>query len=308
MATRQTSRQELRRELRRELRQAFRLTLRWSFRLALPLASRLGLSAVALGLGASFASAHEFWLQPHDWKIAGQGQIIADTRVGQGFKGSPQSYLPNFFRRFEIALGDRVEPVEARLGDMPPVDMPALGDGLNVLIHETTDLTLTYSEWEKFVAFARHKAFDGALETHAARGLPDTGFVEAYSRYAKALVAVGDGAGSDRAYGLETEIVALDNPYALDPADTAVRVEVLYQGAPRQGAQVELFEMAPGGNVSITLHQTDAQGRASLPVRAGFAYMADAVVLREPGQDLAARTGAVWETLWANLTFAVPGG
>jgi len=34
--------------------------------------------------------------------------------------------------------------------------------------------------------------------------------------------------------------------------------------------------------------------------------MADAVVLRRPDSDLAREKNALWESLWANLTFAVP--
>ena len=52
--------------------------------------------------------------------------------------------------------------------------------------------------------------------------------------------------------------------------------------------------------------QTDDNGVATFPVRPGYSYMVDAVVLREPSDRLAEQFGAVWETLWANLTFAVP--
>ena len=75
----------------------------------------------------------------------------------------------------------------------------------------------------------------------------------------------------------------------------------------RADAQVELFEKAPGGAVEITYHRTDARGIAMLPVRPGHAYMADAVVLRAPSAALAAERGVAWETLWAELNFAVPG-
>jgi hypothetical protein len=43
---------------------------------------------------------------------------------------------------------------------------------------------------------------------------------------------------------------------------------------------------------------------ATVPVTAGHAYMLDAVVLREP--EGVSNPGALWESLWANLTFAVP--
>ena len=52
--------------------------------------------------------------------------------------------------------------------------------------------------------------------------------------------------------------------------------------------------------------KTDAEGRATVPVKPGYRYMLDSVVLREPAPDLAAGRDVVWESLWANLTFAVP--
>ena len=51
---------------------------------------------------------------------------------------------------------------------------------------------------------------------------------------------------------------------------------------------------------------TDSEGRVTVPVKSGHRYMLDAVVLREPSANLAEATGAVWESLWANLTFEVP--
>jgi hypothetical protein len=57
--------------------------------------------------------------------------------------------------------------------------------------------------------------------------------------------------------------------------------------------------------LKITLHRTDADGIASLPVK-GFSYLVDAVVLREPTAELAAEAEIAWETLWAALTFGVP--
>jgi hypothetical protein len=40
----------------------------------------------------------------------------------------------------------------------------------------------------------------------------------------------------------------------------------------------------------------------NIPVKSGHEYLLDAVVLRAADPD----DGAVWETLWAALTFAVP--
>lgn len=251
------------------------------------------------------ASAHEYWLQAHEWQIEPGDEIVADIRVGQKFKGSTYSYFPRSFVRIEDIAGSQAQPVTGRAGDIPAIRLTDAPKGLNVILVATSDTTLTYHEGEKFTAFVEHKALGDTLERHAARGLPEKGFKEVYSRYAKMLVSVGAGEGADRVVGLETEIVALANPYTDDLAE-GLPVKVLYRGAPRAGAQVELFERAPDGEVSISTHLTDAGGIALLPVRAGHVYMADAVLMREPAPAKAETSGAVWESLWANLTFAVP--
>ena len=65
------------------------------------------------------------------------------------------------------------------------------------------------------------------LARHAARGLPELAFREAYTRYAKSLVAVGAGKGSDARVGLKIEVVAGANPYT-DDLSGAMPVQVFY--------------------------------------------------------------------------------
>jgi len=251
--------------------------------------------------------AHEFWISPEAYVVAPGSSISAAFRVGENLKGSAYSYIDRNAAQLRAVWDGGDAPISARMGDRPAIKELAapLSDGLVVLVHETTDSTLTYREWEKFQNFAKHKDFPDAIARHRARGLPETGFKESYRRFAKALIAVGDGAGADRVTGLETEIVALKNPYT-GPLDDGMRVRVLYQGDVRPDAQVELFEKAPDGTVTVALYRTDEQGEVVFPVQAGYEYLVDAVVLRDTGND-DLEAGAVWHSLWASLTFAVPG-
>ncbi|MBC56983.1 MAG: hypothetical protein CL814_08605 [Confluentimicrobium sp.] len=250
------------------------------------------------------AEAHEFWLSPEQYQVAPGAPIRADIRVGQNFKGAAYSYVPINVARFDIVTGGVITPVTARMGDRPALSTAMPGEGLIVIVHETTDTMLTYSEWQKFADFVTHKAFPDALERHAARGLPRTGFRESYRRFAKSLIAVGDGAGQDHAVGLETEIVALANPYT-DALPAGLPIQALYQGAPRQGAQIEVFEKAPDGTVHTVFLTTDANGHTDVPVKPGHEYLLDAVVLRDTGND-DPKAGPVWRSLWASLTFRMP--
>lgn len=261
------------------------------------------LCAIAVCAVPFSGSAHEFWIDPQAYQVPVGGTLVATLRVGETFKGSEQSYLERNFERFDLTCDGVLSPVPGRSGDRPALNVAVPQEGLCVVIHQTRDYTLTYREWQKFVNFVEHKDFEGVLEAHAERGLPESDFVELYSRYAKSLIAVGDGAGSDAVVGLETEIVAEANPYT-DDVSAGFPIRVLYNGEPRADAQVELFARPTEGEVEVTLHRTDANGRVTLPVLPGYAYLADAVVLRplEPKDG----DGPVWESLWASLTFAVP--
>ncbi len=266
-----------------------------------------GAVVVAALVSMSAAEGHEFWIDPHSFSVAPGDNIVADIRVGEAYEGSAYSFFPKNFRQFGLVQGADTVPVEGRLGDRPALNQTPPGEGLLVVLHETADNKLTYSEFPKFEKFVTHKDARWTLETHADRGFPTEGFAEAYSRYAKSLIAVGHGRGRDRVLGLVTEFVAEANPYTDDLTD-GLPVALFYQGEPRSDAQVEVFEKAPDGAVEVFLVRTDQDGRAVVPVKPGHRYMLDAVVLREPEQALADAGGVIWESLWANLTFEVPNG
>ncbi|UWQ21876.1 DUF4198 domain-containing protein [Jannaschia sp. W003] len=254
--------------------------------------------------------AHEFWIAPERYQVSEGEGVVAAFRNGEELEGSSLSYVPARAARYDMIVGGETYPVPVRIGDNPAFRVEGLPDGLLTIVHETSDALVTYREkdgrsgWERFLGFAEHKDFPDAEAEHLARGLPQEGITERYRRYAKALVAVGSGMGEDRATGLRTEIVALANPYT-DALAGGLPVRVLLEGEPRADAQVELFARAPDGSVEVTLHRTDASGVAMLPVAPGHEYLADAVTLL-PVEEGAA-DGAMWETLWAALTFAVPG-
>ena len=254
---------------------------------------------------AGSVSAHEFWLEPLAYQVPSDGRLEAEIVNGQDFEGVELSYLPQRFVRFEQIAGPRGLPVQGRLGSRPALNAAPLTEGLNVVIYQSTTATVTYDDWAKFQRFVDHKDFGDVRSLHDARGLPDANFREVYGRYAKTLINVGVGGGADMRTGLETEIVALTNPYT-DDLSAGMRVQVFYGDDVRADTQVEVFDKAPDDSVVVTYVRTDADGIAVVPVTAGHSYMLDAVVLREPSAELAASSNAVWETLWANLTFAVP--
>lgn len=247
--------------------------------------------------------AHEFWIDPGTYTIAPNTALSGNLRVGQEFVGASMSYLPRNFETFVVINGGQTREVEGRLGDIPALNIDDMADGLAVVVHQTGVSDLTWSTWERFLNFANHKDLGDVTAMHDARGLSQENVQEDYIRYAKSLVAVGEGAGADARFGMRAELVALDNPYT-DDLGGAVTMELWYDDALQPDYQVELFAQDRDGNVEITLHRTDAEGVVTLPVEAGMIYMADAVFL-EPAEP-AAEGDAMWVTHWANMTFAVP--
>ena len=259
-----------------------------------------------LAILASPVSAHEYWLQPQDFTVAADATLIVQIVNGSDYVGQNLPYMPQRFARFDDVVGGETFPIPGRIGDIPAVQISDLPEGLNVLVYQARNATVDYKDWETFLTFVEHKDLTEVLDAHRARGFAEEAFREVYSRYSKSLVAVGDGAGADSRTGLETEIVAMTNPYTDDVSD-GMTFQLWYGDAPRANVRFEVYDRSPEGEVTQTFYETDDQGMVTVPVQPGYTYMADAVLIREPAADVAEDTGAVWETLWANMTWAVPG-
>lgn len=249
----------------------------------------------------SAAGAHEFWIEPRASRLAPGGLLEAELRVGSQLNGDAFPYLPGRFRSFVVVDGGGPRPVRATIGDLPAVRMPAGGPGLVRLVYHSLPSELRHDDFSKFADYAREEGLDDLVPRHRRRGLPETGFIELFSRCAKALVAVGAGAGEDRPVGLPLEIVVETNPYRVSPADPVV-VRLLRRGAALPGAQVSVFHRRPDGGLEVRRLRADANGRAPVAAGAGF-FLISAVQIEEPDPALAARTGAAWHSYWASATF-----
>lgn len=248
--------------------------------------------------------AHEFWIQPHEYRLEGGEALEADLRVGMDFLGNSMPFLPNAQTEFNItdALGTR--PVDGRLGDNPAVNISPSAEGLQILNLFTTSSMLTWDEFQKFEEFVNLHGMEWALASHTARGLPETGFKEAYTRFVKSLVAVGAGAGQDRYLGMFFELVAGANPYT-DDMSAGMPITVLYRGTPLPEMQVDLFYRNETGELTRLSVETNARGTAIVPNLGAGEYMVNSVHMIIPFPDDIERTGVVWHSLWGSITYAI---
>ena len=252
------------------------------------------------------ARAHEFWIEPERWQIPAGGEVRASIRIGTEFSGSQRIYFPSAITRFEVIGQSQTIPARGRLGDLPAGQFTPLEDGLHIIVHETTSSLVKYKVMDKFTDFTLEKGYPEAIEQHRGRGLPETGFVETYRRFAKSLIAVGHADGSDRNLGLEVEITALATPFTI----TAPVMPMILSrdDAPWAGVQVTVFSRPVEGEASpasIQQYASDDNGRVEISIIPGHTYLVDAVSLDavEPGAD---PDGAVWASRWASTTFTIP--
>jgi len=258
---------------------------------------------MSLTFGTLNAHAHELWLDSKEFQPPGGENVKIELRNGENFKGINLSYFNKWVKQFFWVQNGKRYNVKSRTGDLPAMSISIESEGLVSVVYESMPDSLTYNEWEKFTNFIKHKDFPDAEKSHMARKLAKTGFKEIYHRYSKALIGLGHSKGRDGNFGLETEFVAQTNPY-VDSANSDFKAQLLYQQLPRKNAQVEVFERDPEGLVRIFMLRTNEDGRVSVPIKPGFDYLLDAVVLREVTPHT--KDGAVWESLWAALTFSVP--
>ncbi|MGR3496441.1 DUF4198 domain-containing protein [Citreimonas sp.] len=267
--------------------------------------TRLVPLVAALCLAALPLRAHEFWIEPDAFQVP-QGEVItARLRNGETFEGTELSAATAKPIRAEAFRGDATVALNTGGLSKPAIALKPAGTGLTTLLYQTEHMVVIYDTLEDFARFAESKDSAWAVEQHREKGLPEETIFEAYARYAKALVAIGDGAGADARRGMEIELVAETNPYT-EPTGDGVAVRLYYQGAPLADTQVAVFDRAPDGSVEAREIRTDAEGLATVAVAPGHEYLVDAVVIREPSESIVRAHRAAWESVWASLTFAVP--
>lgn len=264
------------------------------FRLALP-----ALLAFTLG---NLAHAHEFWLEPHQYRIDVNKTVQADIKVGQNFKGDTYAFFPNRFVRFELHHNGRERPISSRLGARPAAVQAVDSDGLTTLTYESTYSELTYDDPAVFDNFLTLDGLDWVRQAHQERGLPESGFTEVFRRFAKTYIGTGNAEGEDRLIGYPLEWRLEDNPYTLT-GQAPLTATLFLNDEPSTGVLARVFMKSGNEDAEELRLITDENGQISIPFRADTAYLVSSVHMKEPPADVAEETGAVWESLWASAVF-----
>ena len=263
---------------------------------------RLAFTAL-IGLTLSnLASAHEFWLEPLQYRIDVNKTAQADIKVGENFKGDTYAFFPNRFVRFELHHNGRERPISGRLGARPAAAQAVDSHGLTTLTYESTYTELTYNDPAVFDNFLTLDGLDWVRQAHAVRGLPERGFTEVFRRFAKTYIGTGNAQGEDRLIGYPLEWRLEANPYTLT-RQTPLTATLFLNDEPSAGVLARVFMKSGNEEAEELRLTTDENGQISVPFRADTAYLVSSVHMKEPPADVVEETGAVWESLWASAVF-----
>ena len=264
------------------------------------------ISLCLTSLWATQLNAHEMWIEPIKYQVNKNDTIYAHEKVGEDFKGNQYSYLNTSYEKLELTVNNKTRSVKSRIGDMPAIHERAKEEGLTILSAVTTVSDVKYKKWEKFENFIKSKKLDWVLKKHKKRGLPENNIIEAYRRFSKAFVKVGEGKGADKLLGMRLEWLIETNPYdASQIIDTgAVKARLLWEGKPYKHAHVTVFNKIENKMIQTDL-LTNKNGVVNIPIKKGGEFLINAVQMLEPSAKIKKETGAVWESLWASITYNI---
>ena len=254
---------------------------------------------VSLPLITLPANAHEFWLDPVDFTPKKGAEVPIVHRTGVNFLGDSFPFVRSVSERFAVidARGER--SIKAVEGDDPAADVKLPNAGLAIIAYQRARDNLVHPTIETFAEILAVEGLGHIADQHRTAGLPLTGIRESYARYAKSLLMVGHGKGSDRAVGLPFEIVIDGNPYDLVP-NAPLKVQVLHQGRPVENVLVKAFSRV--AEKSPRQSRTDAEGRVQLDgVPAGEVLVSAVMMVRSENTSV-----SDWFSLWATVTFKRP--
>jgi len=259
------------------------------------------------------ASAHEFWLQPSNFRPAAGQEISVDVSVSDVFYPGIHALLTDEDIVKFVAHGPGGQtPVTAKVGN-GPIGKSSVGKitlptpGLYIL--EFIDLT-RFSQLEAltFERYLEEKGLDNAIAVRKQQGESDKPGREAWSHFLKTIVVAGDPGREirDHALGLKLEVIC-DSRLDARRRDDTLSFKILYQGAPLKGALVTASRRtAPKDKLSM---RTDANGHVEFKLSPDE-WMIDTVHMIAAPNDLRATaiTGggpqaARWRSFWASLTF-----
>ena len=237
---------------------------------------------IAAALFSSAASAHDFWLEPSNYRPAVGELVTLRLRVGEHFHGDVVPRNPKLIERFIARQGSTETAIET--------DAIGIGEPGTIVIGYRSKPRRIELPAAKFEAYLAEEGLEHVIATRKNRGESDRPGRELFSRSSKSLLFAG-GSYEDvtKPLGFRFELV----PEAIPESTLTARL--LFEGRPV--ANVLVIAMHSDGGQPVSA-RSDRDGRVVLPLARKGVWLAKAVHMIE-----AKSAGADWESLWASLTF-----
>lgn len=273
------------------------------------------------------ANSHTLFLRPHVFIISEQGETIV-LLINGSFTKNEGKVIPSRIHEARISSPDgAMIELDHSSWSIDSNDVTTLATQLEsegtYVIGAGTKPNLARIEADEFSFYLR---YEGLLDDIAAReelNESDVGAAERYSKFAKALLQVGeDRTGNfDVKLGHALEIVPLINPYQLEVGDR-FRAQVLKNGDPLADALVyasnEHNYTLNDEGIHEELYQlrTNEDGEVEFEIRQSGHWYVRLIDLVRTGDsehwysEILVKLGAdepriPYESLWATLTFEV---
>jgi uncharacterized GH25 family protein len=231
--------------------------------------------AIVVLLTSGAAIAHDFWIEPSEFRPEPGALVTLRLRVGEHFRGDPVPLNPPLVKEFVVTTDGGPLPILRRPGAEPAGVVAVAQAGIAVVGYRSLPqrVELPAAEFERYLGL---EGLEAVVATRAARSESSAPGREIFSRAAKSLLAVGAGrpaAGHDRVLGFTLELIPERSPYALGVGDE-LPVVLRYEGKPLAGALVMALHASGETLASI---RSDASGRVRVPLSRGGMWLVKAV-------------------------------
>jgi hypothetical protein len=262
----------------------------------------LGLRFIATLLTLPLA-AHVLFVMPSSFHVTEGERILVGLHNGDLFPDSEGSLALERFRDVTVHTGRLQYNVTNLRVDggrvVGDARIPAKG---TLVIGARTLPKFVALDSEAFEVYLKSEGMAQVIQLRQERGESGKPGRELHSKYLKALVRAGSGAG-DHAYakpvGFAIEFVPEEDPYSMKVGDT-MPVRLLWKGKPASGVLVEAARAGASGPAEgYSVGRTDSEGRVHVPLSAAGKWRLHAVAIERCGDE----RQADWESFWASLTF-----
>lgn len=254
------------------------------------------LIALFIGFVPVPAIAHDFWIEPSTFSPVLNRPVALTLRVGENFMGDAVPRMPSHVRSFTAQQANGTIRVSGTPNSSPAGQASFVRQGSAIIVYDS-NATVAELDRAKFAQYVREEGLERQVARAALGGTAK--IRDAFSRHAKALLAVGGSKVEDRRTGMPFEIVAISDIAAAARAKK-LPVRLYFRNQPvKDVLVVAIHKRNPARRIAA---RTSDRGEVTLPLDQPGLWLIKAVHL-VPASD---KRVADIESYWASLTFELP--